>query len=191
MRPPRTGGIMTALATETAFRPGIYDGMPEESMRTVRVGRGHVAVVDAADYELLARHSWHLMRGHNGKLYAYTTVYMHNLIAETPPGSETDHENGDGLDNRRSNLRHATSSQNRANMWKPRRPDNSEHTSVFKGVNWDKTRSKWAAKIKVNGRAKNLGRHDVEADAARAYDAAALTAWGEFARLNFPVEVAS
>lgn len=160
----------------------------------IPVGREHHALVDDADVALVSTYEWTLLRGHNGKLYAYkgsggVVVYMHRLIVGTPAGMETDHRNGDGLDNRRSNLRAATAGQNRANMGKPRRPDDAPHTSQYKGVNWDKSRDRWQAKIVVDGLHRNLGRYDDEADAARAYDDAALAAWGEFAWLNFPVQV--
>ena len=59
-------------------------------------------------------------------------------------------------------------------------------TSRFKGVCWDKSKGKWQAGITINRRYIFLGRYADETDAARAYDAAALAAWGEFARLNFP-----
>jgi hypothetical protein len=159
-----------------------------EYVSRVRVGRDHFALVDSADYPLVTEFRWYLLRGHNGKLYAYTgrSTYMHRLIAQTQPGFETDHVNGDGLDNRRANLRTATASQNRANMGKPRRPDGSVHSSRFKGVSWDKSRSKWQAKIVWRGKHKNLGRYESEELAARVYDLAALTQWGEFAQLNFP-----
>lgn len=182
------------MARPVITEPGLVPDM-DEDVRRVRVGRDHFALVDAADYPSVAPFHWHLLRGHNGKLYAYAgvtsgSIYMHRLIAETLPGFETDHENGDGLDNRRSNLRTATASQNSGNTWKPRRPGGMAHSSRYKGVSWDKSRSRWQAKICRNGRHKNLGRYDDEADAARAYDAAAMLHYGEFARLNFP-EVAA
>jgi hypothetical protein len=161
--------------------------------RTCRIEleQGYSAIIDKADKELVEPYPWRLLRGHNGKVYAYAQtksgpVYMHRLIARTPVGRETDHINGDGLDNRRSNLRIATCSQNSANMWKPRRRDGSPTSSRFKGVSWDRSRNKWQSKITVNGLCKNLGRHGSEEEAARAYDAAARASWGPFARLNFP-----
>jgi hypothetical protein len=163
----------------------------------IPVGREHHALVDDADVDLVSGYDWILLRGHNGKLYAYASggpgvlVYMHRLIVGTPAGMETDHRNGDGLDNQRSNLRPATAGQNRANMGKPRRPDAGPHTSQYKGVSWDRSRERWQAKIVVAGHHRNLGRYDDEADAARAYDAAALAAWGDFAWLNFPVQVSA
>lgn len=152
---------------------------------------GHSALVDAADLQMVSEYKWRPLRGHNGKTYAYTVagksvLYMHRLIVATPVGFETDHVNGDGLDNRRLNLRAATASQNRANMWKPRRPDGAPHSSSYKGVSWDKSRGKWQSKINFDGSTKSLGRYSSEAEAARAYDVAAAAQWGSFARLNFP-----
>ena len=160
---------------------------------SVEIEQGFSALIDRADSDLVAPYPWRLMRGHTGKFYAYAQtksgpVYMHRLIAKTPPGHETDHINGDGLDNRRSNLRVATCSQNLANRWKPRRSDGSSASSRFKGVCWDRSRSKWQAKITVSGHCRNLGRYATEEEAARAYDAVAAATWGVFARLNFPLD---
>ncbi|GFE20135.1 HNH endonuclease [Streptomyces nigrescens] len=180
---------MTAVAAETAVVPGLYDIDAERTCR-IEIEQGHSALIDLADKEFVAPYHWHLLHGHSGKLYAYAQtksgpVYMHRLIARTPTGRETDHINGDGLDNRRSNLRIATCSQNLANRWKPQRADGSATSSRFKGVSWDRSRSKWQSKITVNQRCKNLGRYDSEEEAARVYDAAASLHWGPFARLNF------
>ncbi len=178
---------MTATLAGPISQQGVYD-IPAD-LATVRVGDAHLALVDAGDLERVADYQWRLLRGHNGRLYAYATglVYMHRLVLGTPPGYETDHINGDGLDNRRANLRVASCSQNSANAGKPRRPGGEPTSSTYKGVSWDRSRSRWQAKIEIDGRCHNLGRYDDEAEAARAYDVAAHVAWGEFARLNFPV----
>lgn len=92
-----------------------------------------------------------------------------------------DHINGNGLDNRRSNLRLATAFQNLANM--AIRP----HTSQYKGVSYYKHRTsykKWVAEIRCNRKRVRLGAFESEIEAARAYNEAAKNLFGEFARLN-------
>jgi len=177
----------------TITQPGVYQISADEETLRFPIAQGrHSVLVDRADLDLIGAHAWMVLHGHNGKLYAYRisrrvkAIYMHRLIAGTPAGFETDHANGDGLDNRRSNLRTASASQNRANIWKPARPDGTAHTSIYKGVSWDRSRLKWQAKITVAGRCRSLGRFSTEVAAALAYDSAAINAWGEFARVNFP-----
>lgn len=89
-----------------------------------------------------------------------------------------DHINTDGLDNRRSNLRVANQTQNTANT---RLRLTSK--SGYKGVSLQtRSSSRWVAQIRVGGKQLHIGTFSSPEDAARAYDAAALAAWGEFAR---------
>jgi hypothetical protein len=149
---------------------------------------GRVAIVDDGDYDLVMQHRWHVReaRRPSGRVsgpyaitnYGKTTIFMHNLIMGR---TRIDHANGNGLDNRRSNLRPATNGQNMAN----RRP-NIHSSSPYKGVGWKSSSGKWQARIRVDGTRYTLGFFDSEREAAEAYDAAARVAFGEFARLNFP-----
>jgi hypothetical protein len=104
---------------------------------------------------------------------------LHRWIVRPEKGQYTDHINGNKLDNRCDNLRVCNHSQSMANVG-PRKGN----TSGYKGVSWAKKERKWYATITVNKKQRNLGLYDDPQDAARAYNAAALEAWGEYARLN-------
>jgi hypothetical protein len=95
-----------------------------------------------------------------------------------------DHINGDGRDNRVANLRQANYSQNSQN----RRKISRRCASQYKGVGFSKKMKKWRAQICFGGRKKHLGYYSDKAEAARAYDAAAIKYHGRFAKLNFSKE---
>lgn len=146
-------------------------------------GKQH-ALVDDADYEYLSQFRWHF----NKRGYAQRNTWdgkrasqlsMHREIMHAPSGVQVDHINLDKLDNRRTNLRFATGTQQRANT-----PLRRNNTSGFKGVSWDKDRRKWQATIRCNDKRYHLGRFDAIEEAAAAYDAAAIHFFGEFARTN-------
>lgn len=147
-------------------------------------GAGH-AQVDADDAALVASRHWYAVRRSGGRLetiYAESAKHpqtmMHRLIlGDAAKGLVVDHINGDGLDNRRANLRLCTQGENARNV--SARPG----TSKFKGVS--RRDGKWRARIMVNRREISLGRFDSEVEAACAYDAAAVRHFGSFAKLNF------
>lgn len=150
---------------------------------SVPLTRGKFAWVDLDDLELVMKFKWHAVYS-KGNWYAAARIdgqdiFMHNLLLGRRKGLEIDHENQDGLDNRRSNLRYSTPSQNRANV--SLRKDNR---SGFKGVCFYKPTNKWRAYIQVNKKWKQLGFFNSAVDAAVAYNKAALNAFGEFAWLN-------
>lgn len=167
-------------------------------MRTITLTRGLVAVVDDEDYALVAQFKWFAvkskethyaarwLRTSTGPRYQHTAggsrrqlQHMHSFILGTAPGTWSDHRDGNGLNNRRNNLRPATPSQNGANRRKV-----SGKSSRFKGVTLLSS-GKWRALITVKGKRKYLGDNFISEElAAAAYDRAASAAFGEFALLN-------
>jgi len=158
-------------------------------VKEIPLSRGMVALVDDEDYDaVMAVGKWYADRScrtfyarknfqRGGK---WTFVKMHTLITGW---DYVDHINGNGLDNRRANLRHATDALNSRN-----RRIRSDNTSGYKGVHL--SRGKWRAVLTRDGRVVFHGSFDSAEDAAHAYDAAAREHFGEFAFLNFPEAVA-
>jgi hypothetical protein len=93
------------------------------------------------------------------------------------PEGYVDHISGNRSDNRWSNLRECTQSQNMANVGLQ-----ADNTSGVSGVTWDKSRNMWRAQIRLNGKKKNLGRFADITEAAAVVKAAAVEQWGEFSR---------
>lgn len=133
------------------------------------------AIVDDEDYDMLSTKKWSLNR--RGYPQAVSGVRMHLMVIDVPEGMQGDHINRNKLDNRKTNLRVATASQNQANRRMPK-----TNTSGYKGVRWD--RGKWRAYIGVDGKDRHLGRFVNITDAAKAYDVAALAVFGDFALVN-------
>lgn len=106
--------------------------------------------------------------------------YLHRIITSCPPGLVVDHINGDGLDNRRANLRVCSYAENLRNAFKTKRATSSQ----FKGVCWNKSSKRWQANIYIESRLRHLGNFNDEREAALAYNLAATKHFGEFARVN-------
>jgi hypothetical protein len=156
----------------------------DTSIKLIPLTQGLNAIVDASDYYELSQWSWYAtlnvctrtyyaVRWDNGR-----GVYMQNQIMG---GKGNDHRNKNTLDNRRSNLRKCTSSQNGANRGK-----NRNNSTGYKGVFKATEGSTFMARITVNRKPIYLGSFRDKESAARAYDTAAVANFGEFAHLNFP-----
>ena len=161
-------------------------------MKTIPLTQGQVAKVSDEWYEKLNKDKWHAWYSPGKKSYYAVRnsptlfgkrkmIWMHKVVASTPEGMETDHKDGDTLNDQSDNLRNCTHSQNMQNQGK-----HSNNTSGFKGVCWHKRNKIWRVKIKVNCKEIHLGDYPTPEEAARAYDEAAKKYHGEFARLNFP-----
>lgn len=159
-------------------------------MKEIKLTQGYVALVDDADYDWLNQWKWHVY-GRGRTKYAVrnskrdketgrqSAIIMHRLILGiTDPKIHGDHEDGNGLNNQRHNLRESSPSQNGMN-----RRSNNGSVSKHKGVVLHKS-GKWQAQICVEGKSIYLGLHETESLAAVAYNEAAIKYHGEFARLN-------
>lgn len=151
----------------------------------ITLSRDKIALVDAEDApRVLALGLW-TANWTGTAWYAVNKAggictYLHRfIVGETNPKAHVDHENGNTLDCRRSNLRVATPTQNNANRSKKKTPG----TSRYKGVDFHA--GKWRARVKVNGVQRSLGHFSTAEAAARAYDEAARQTHGAFARCNF------
>lgn len=149
-----------------------------------------VATIDAADERLVTPYRWYANRSPSG-CYAVTwqklpgeprtRIPMHRLILPVADGMVVDHLDGNGLNNRRGNLRPATHQQNGWN----RRKQDGPTTSLYKGVTYLFKANLWRAGIAFDGTHYNLGCYESEQAAALVYDVAARRCFGKFAKTNF------
>ena len=152
----------------------------------ITLTKGYEATIDTADVALVSGKHWYAYACLN-TVYAArscirdgvrTSVSLHRTILEVPDGMKVDHVDGNGLNNRRANLRQASHSQNICNQ--RRRADNR---SGFKGVSPSRrTSRKWMARITVEGQRKRLGYFDTPEEAHAAYVEASRRLHGNFAR---------
>ena len=159
---------------------------------TLQLSKGLNALVDAADFRELSRAKWFTSQTRRGgRFYAATDrspdgasrrITLHRYLLGDPPGVLADHVNNDPLDCRRSNLRPASPSENTANM--PKRSRGARVSSAFKGVARHAPTGHWQAGICRDRRRYYLGVYPREAEAAVAYDRAAVLLFGAFARTN-------
>jgi len=172
-------------------------------MKEIKLTRGYVAKVDDEDYRWLMEYKWHASSGRHiiakttiSKVfdgYSWTrAVSMHRTIMGATQDQIVDHINGNPLDNRKSNLRFVTSSQNARNSRGPKTIRGKSPTSRFKGVSKKVVKYKgepryisWNAQICFDNEKHHIGNFDSEVAAACHYDYAAQNYFGEYARLNF------
>lgn len=158
-------------------------------MKRIPLSRGMHAIVDDEDFDRIAKHKWHVQsdtmlyavrkgpRDEHGKRIRYQ---MHREVISAPAGIFVDHISGDPLDNRRCNLRLATTQQNAFNQKVTR----TNNTTGAKGVFLCRATGRYYAQICINGRGRHLGFFASIEEASAAYDTAARLAFGEFAKTN-------
>lgn len=160
-------------------------------MKTIEISAGYAVTIDDDLFEELSAHKWtaQIIKNRLGEIsivYARRCVrvagrqkktYMHRQILGVDDGRiKVDHRDHDGLNNRRTNLRISTSTNNHANSRLY-----ASNTSGYKGVTWYKDYGKWMAQIYCNGKRRCLGYFEDISDAVSAYETAAFELFGEFA----------
>lgn len=153
-------------------------------MKYINLTQGKKAMVDDEDFEELNKVKWCFSDGYAIRRYTNeqgSSVYtkMHRFIINTPNKMDTDHINHNKLDNRKSNLRICTRTENQQNH-----KIQKNSTSGYKGVNYHKVNQVWRAQIRINRKHTHLGCFDTKEEAAIAYNQAAIKYFGEFAYLN-------
>jgi hypothetical protein len=185
---------MISLGTKLAKNEVSHN--PETGVTTIfclHKGQRMEILIDTADWPLVEPYSWYAEKAKK-TFYANTNTgswkngkrgkrqRLHALLF--PEAQQVDHQDHNGLNCCRGNLRPSTHQQNNWNRTKNQKPTSCKYL----GVSWDKTRQKFQAGIKINGKRIALGRFDSAEEAARVRDAKALELFGEFASLNFRPE---
>lgn len=159
-------------------------------MKKIKLNHRFFAIVDDDLFDKLNTHKWGIQKA-GDNAYAFRTenhsrIYMHRYILGVKDGTtHIDHANGDGLDNRRENLR--VCHTRITNHWNKKKPKlNRVQTSKYKGVRLFEGKY-WYAQIYCSGKQTHLGKFNTEKEAAKAYDAAARLRFGAFACTNFPI----
>lgn len=159
-------------------------------MKTLQLSQNKEAFIDDEDFERVSKFKWTYQRAHIGLdkncEYAFTTtggshktrkrIYLHRFISNAPKGKLVDHINGNGLDNRKDNIRFASHSQNQANV----KPKTNKMYSNLKGVSFYKQCNKWMSTITVSGKRIYLGVFTTDVAAHEAYKNASIKHFGEF-----------
>jgi len=149
----------------------------------VTLTKGYVAIIDADDLEIVNTSNWYASVKPR-TVYAIRAVYnngtqqilrLHRIIMKAPFGMEVDHINGNGLDNRKINLRVVSKNENAKN-----KRMNLNNSSGFKGVSWSNKRGKWLSQIQHDGTAIYLGCYLSKEEAYEVYCAASEKYHGEF-----------
>lgn len=157
-------------------------------MKKIKLSQNQFTLVDNKDFKYLNKFNWYVHSGGNTVYAARNsktingkrkTIWMHKEIMKTPKGMETDHIDGNGLNNQRKNLRICTKSENQHNRSKYKC-----NTSGFKGVSWHIGHKKWGASIQSSGKQIYLGYYDSKIEAYNAYCNACTKYHRDFAKIK-------
>lgn len=158
-------------------------------MLQIKLNDNKSVLVDRKDFEKLINYKWTYKDGYAVRFVGKVRngrkcLYMHRSILDASKGMEVDHINGDGLDNRRSNLRLCTRKENSRNT-KIHKHNTSGYKGVVRYYRGGKLTGKWLAQIIVDGKKIYGNSYKRKEAAAKAYDSLAKKYFGKFASLNF------
>jgi hypothetical protein len=162
----------------------------------IPLSRGLWGTVDIEDAPSVLVHRWFAWRCPTNRTFYVMrnlkvedgankrgTIRLHRFFLQCGPTEEGDHRDGNGLNNRRSNLRTCLRRENAKNQQLA-----VTNRSGFKGVHFCNTWKRWIARIHYDSKMTFLGHFKNPVEAAMAYDEAAKKYHGQFARLNFPTK---
>lgn len=156
----------------------------EGNIAIVPLTKGYEAIIDAEDMHIADSVNWSAMvpKSKSGKEYSPYAIrgygiLLHREIMQAKKGQILDHINGNTLDNRKSNLRFCTHSQNMQNSQR-----HETNTSGHRGVRFRKDRNKWRSEIYFNGKYIHLGLFENKIDAISAYEQKSAELFGDFKR---------
>lgn len=140
------------------------------SIAYIPLSNGWFSLVDSNDAEMLEQWNWNIHHGGKASVAAYAirtitiegkkkNIAIHQMLIDVPEEMVPDHKNGNGLDNRRINLRVVTSSQNSANC------PQANNRYGFRGV--CKSGRRFYARIKHNRQYIHRGPFDTPEEAGR------------------------
>lgn len=147
--------------------------LPISGINLIPLTRGQFAVVDSKDFEKINGYNWICHRDKN-TFYAQRALpkdisgkqksekLHHAILGKPPKGLMIDHINGNGLDNRRSNLRFVTNRENSMNR-------HDITSSRYPGVTWNKRSRCWVAQAQIKGKHIHIGSFPSEELAHKAY----------------------
>jgi hypothetical protein len=155
-------------------------------MKQLELSQNKVALVDDEDFEWLNQWKWHAIKSRGDLFYAVRServgdrqrrVWLHRLLLGLQSGEQCDHRNGNGLDNRRANIRKATQRENNLN-----RRRFKTNKSGYIGVSWNSVYRQWQAHAIIDGRWTLLGQFDAKDDAIAARRQAEARHYAGFTR---------
>lgn len=155
-------------------------------MKQIPLTQGQFAIVDDGDFDFISKSKWRLVNNGGANIYAGRrkvingkghSIYMHRqILKDLCAGFDVDHINGNGLDNRKENLRICTRQQNICN----RKAPNSNSISGIRGVSFEKRTGKWVSRIKFNYKQIHIGTFLTIEEAEIAWKEKAKALFGDF-----------